>query len=344
MRIEAEFDMRRDDVVRVSGGCLSHDDMHRLADKCRTFCRRDNPPHGYVRHFALPVDGRVGRVAAHAFHLNRTPSLAMMQLFEVRVTFVAPFVAWPRPRPLLQALVADAWAAEPAPAMPALNAPKLQAMVAGAMPPLDAPKPEPAKGTSRWRDGLHFITSLERRGFRLIGSGAFSWVMAKPGSDKVVKVCRNLDAWPEYVTWATRCGFAGKYAPRVYSFHMVDGRDDQFYVAVVERLDATVSTLAWEPNGRAISQLRTDIALFIQGDDAKGAVLASTRPELVAFALAFRVFYRRTMSARSIGLDLHGGNWMLKGDRIVLTDPVCDGTPTTPKRLRSRDLQPALAA
>ncbi len=40
-----------------------------------------------------------------------------------------------------------------------------------------------------------FVRGLARRGFVELGSGYFSFVYAKPGSERVIKVCTSPDGW-----------------------------------------------------------------------------------------------------------------------------------------------------
>jgi hypothetical protein len=57
---------------------------------------------------------------------------------------------------------------------------------------------------------------LVKKGYTLIGAGHYSSVYAHPeNKDICVKVCMELDGWPEYIRWATQNGYAGVYAPLV---------------------------------------------------------------------------------------------------------------------------------
>lgn len=182
----------------------------------------------------------------------------------------------------------------------------------------------------RWRDADQFIYRLKRRGFVEIGDGCFSTVLAKPGSDRVIKVCRyaRSDAWPEYVVWAAQHGYAGNLAPRVYSLHRIEGERGGFYVAVIERLEAEICQ---------ISETRPDLA-------SEYSVLASAlryggdpHEQYSAFAHGVRALSHDLRA----GLDIHARNVMVIGDRIVLTDPFTeanrkDNPLTAPSRVTSR--------
>src|SRR5882672_10391646 len=63
-----------------------------------------------------------------------------------------------------------------------------------------------------------YISWLEKKGFKRLGAGAYSTVLGKDGSDKVIKVSRSLDNWIDYIQWSAANGYAGNFAPRVYSW------------------------------------------------------------------------------------------------------------------------------
>lgn len=198
----------------------------------------------------------------------------------------------------------------------------------------EQPAPVARRKHPLWRDAWHFVEHLKKRGFHMLGSGAFSMVLSKPGSTKVIKVARNMDAWPDYVMWAHRNGYAGTWAPRVYSFHRIEGQRRPFYVAVVERLSAVLYS-AKDKRPR-LAALAFDMRDFINGKDEAGVAVGAKDPRALVFALAFRLFAKSTRA----GLDLHGGNWMVEGDRLVLTDPLTEGwsSTSTPPRMRSKAL------
>lgn len=87
-------------------------------------------------------------------------------------------------------------------------------------------------------DYYRFIEHLEASGFAYIGGGAYSAVYAIPSSDRVIKVNLCADGWLDYVLWAQSSGYAGTFAPRVFSYKRFD---DGTYIAVVERLANTLS-------------------------------------------------------------------------------------------------------
>ncbi len=181
----------------------------------------------------------------------------------------------------------------------------------------------------QWRNGSHFGQRLERRGFVKLGGGCFSNVYAKPGSDRVIKVSYNKapDGWPEYVIWAAENGWAGTLAPIVYSFRKFTGSEGAFYVAVIERLTCTLRAA----NDEKLEERRYNLAYNL--DSWSGGTRIND-PFEAQFCAEF-IAFKRTMQCT---LDGHDDNWMIKGERLVLTDPLSwkNGESTAPARFRSR--------
>ncbi|UYO52484.1 hypothetical protein [Rhodopseudomonas palustris] len=198
-----------------------------------------------------------------------------------------------------------------------------------------------AGGRRRWKDGHHFADALKRRGYVVLGAGYFSTVFKKPGSDRVVKVCHRPDNWLDYVLWATKAGYAGTFAPRIFSYRRYNqGRDGEFYVAVMEELAETVDRLSCRvSDGRAVraaAHLRSYINI---NHDQDGVAADRLFAGALRFAMEFRIEFR------GANFDLHMGNWMVRFDgSLVCTDPVSHGRSTAPARMRTSDLLALQAA
>lgn len=190
---------------------------------------------------------------------------------------------------------------------------------------VDNPKPEPFNNIgSRFRDGNSFANVLIKRGYEQIGSGAFSQVLAKPGSNRVIKVCRNPDGWGRYVKWAAEMGWAGKFAPKVYSYkYFPSGKfsgkrtvGHSFYVATMERLDKTLNKLDKEHKLKYVHN-------FMQYGDGKNPTIKMFLNMIVPGLDVFtHQFYDRF---KGEWMDLHGGNFMTRtgtNDNFVLIDPI----------------------
>lgn len=177
---------------------------------------------------------------------------------------------------------------------------------------------EPAEGRK------DFVRKLEKRGFKLLGKGAFSSVLAKEGSKRVIRVTYGNDNWLDYVIWSMKKGYSGTFAPRVYGYKKVVWKDDVFFIASAERLDRTAYHVGAEEDAALIPDLIYK---------AKYNPLAKTFLELYNPRLA--QFYDDFLQEFSKqGLDLHKGNLMLRGNEIVFNDPVSGSCKTEYVRLR----------
>jgi hypothetical protein len=159
-----------------------------------------------------------------------------------------------------------------------------------------------------------YENKLRARGYQLIGSGLYSNVFAAPNSDKVIKV-GDYDEWPSYIQWATQKGYAGTFAPKVFSlkFH------DCYYVALMERLVCTISQLY---GSGSLEQSRLYSSVICNHDFSDAAT-------------DFIAFFQDMRKAGHHG-DLHNGNVMVRHDgQVVVTDPVAGGFSSEKFRIKS---------
>jgi len=201
-------------------------------------------------------------------------------------------------------------------------------------------RPQPKH--SPFESKYYFGCWLSKKGFKNIGGGAFSTVWHKKG-DRVIKVGRH-DDWIEYILWGHKNGFGGNYVPRVYSFKTfpgkpIHGEPNPFYVAVMEKLHCTTRQLYHDNTAH---DLLVAAPLFTTAVEYKNP-MAATLLDLLLPGITF--FKNKFMEAfEGAGLDLHGGNFMLRSDgSFVLTDPITsvkDEKRTGVKRLRLTDLSP----
>lgn len=196
---------------------------------------------------------------------------------------------------------------------------------------------------SRFESGYAFVHFLEKRGFTIIGSGAYSKILAKGDSKRVIKVCRSPDMWIDYVLWANKAGYAGGFAPRIFSYKYFPGKDNTngsknpFYVAIVERMEKTASRLDYS---HGLSFIHSLFYLSIHHDnDNATAVIDLVLPGIGKFANDFKGHFGKN------DLDLHGGNFMVRSDgTYALTDPLAGYTQSDLKRIRYTDLEVKIAA
>jgi len=151
------------------------------------------------------------------------------------------------------------------------------------------------------RDKYTVVQRLEQRGYEILGKGAFSTVMAKPGANTVIRVSSDA-TFPVYAEWAHSSRYAGWFAPMVYEMHTYKWG----HMARVERLDATFHQM------RGILELPLDARYSAQQWNKQFP--------------GFSEFVDKVTKAGFCG-DWHPGNWMVmrgsdgRSARVVLTDP-----------------------
>lgn len=190
------------------------------------------------------------------------------------------------------------------------------------------PKPtsDPAKPLN---NGWSYGNWLEKRGFKLLGRGSYSRVYAKDGSEKVIKVTAGAqDDWIDYIQWAAKKGYCGTFAPRVYSWKKLYGRDGTVYsVSVVERMHCTLSE-------DKAGDIRLVESLMYPAIGKKNLMAQVYMDDLIPGSVAFLSDLTSSFSSN----DIYGKNMMLRKDgSFCVTDPVCGQSTTTINRLRSRD-------
>jgi hypothetical protein len=206
-------------------------------------------------------------------------------------------------------------------------------------------KSAPKKGV--FASAAAFGAALEKRGFKRLGSGAYSTVYGKDGYDKVIKVSRCLDNWIDYVMWASKHGYAGTFAPKVYSWkRFVTGEkpkshpmwgysrwnENEWSVAVVERMKETLN---------ANSQLARDFKIIERIHDLSQQTLLA---ELIMEEIIPGVgkFFKELHRAFHPS-DVYGKNLMIRTDgTFCVTDPVCESIKTGAMRFKAGDFAPPL--
>ncbi|OAH33308.1 hypothetical protein [Methylorubrum populi] len=122
---------------------------------------------------------------------------------------------------------------------------------------------------------MGYVMRLQRRGFILIGHGgsddlsmASTYVLAKPGSQHVVKVGVNPDGdpWPVYAAWCFHR--PGPFKPVVRSLRWYGRGIGRFFVATMDRLHAPMSGFDKPPQGareRIIRAKSLDVVVRLNG-------------------------------------------------------------------------------
>jgi len=203
-----------------------------------------------------------------------------------------------------------------------------------------------AQGNRKWlfrkfekkpfEDANGFIKALEKRGFKRLGVGAFSTVLGKEGQSRVIKVIRRPDGWINYVHWAAQIGEAGHFAPKVFSYKKIKGAKATFAVAVVEKLEVTLSNTPGDHNLKVLP----DILHRIKSNEIARKFTEMLAPGLSDFLLKLSEKWNTTVG----DFDLHGGNLMLRADgTFVVVDPVSRGEDMF-ERLKEGDFGPSPAS
>lgn len=173
-------------------------------------------------------------------------------------------------------------------------------------------------------NGRNFGARLRQRGYKCLGSGCFSDVYAKDGSDRVIKVTSRPDNWIDYIKWASENGYTGKYAPMVYSYK----KFPTFAVSVVERMDRTLSAVKGNEDLYIVPHL-----MWAAMREHKRAMGFTDQlvPGLSKFLLDFKKKFGDSH-------DMCGSNMMLRKDgTFCVTDPVAGTSVLNVKRFRSKD-------
>jgi hypothetical protein len=174
----------------------------------------------------------------------------------------------------------------------------------------------------------NFVGALKKRGYVKLGRGSFGTVLAKPEASTVLKVMHNpTDGWLNYVQWASKEGYAGSFAPKVYSYKYI--QKGNFGVALMERLDKTLTQVEdAEPASVVPSLFYKHVC---HQNETAGNLLNSLFPGIKEFGIKLSQTYKH--------FDFHGDNYMLRHDgSLVVTDPVAGGaTSDYITRMRARD-------
>lgn len=137
---------------------------------------------------------------------------------------------------------------------------------------------------------------LWRKNLTSLGSGMFSDVFQSRDPDRVVKVGRDQDTWPEYILWAWQNGHLGTFAPMVYSFREQDG----CYIAVLERLH----------------KLPQEQEVYRMIDNIMHATLPAPYCDFCKALNSFR-------ADKGLNYDIGYSNVMMRTNgEVVITDPV----------------------
>lgn len=199
------------------------------------------------------------------------------------------------------------------------------------------PRAKEADAKKPFESADNFIAWLKNRKFVTLGRGHFSTVLGVPGKNRIIKVCHyttNGGGWTDYVVWANKNGWGGKFAPAVYSLKTYSGKEKPFTVCVMERLEATFADI---PQSNPLAIFGT---LLHYGTKHKNLaaveVMEKLQPGISKFLVDFNEEFKNDR------WDMHNDNFMLRGtDEFVLTDPIANKqfSDKFPKRIKLADLR-----
>ena len=187
------------------------------------------------------------------------------------------------------------------------------------------------------------IKNLTRQGNSVLGVGCYSAALAARGdSELAIKIGTNLDdPWLDYREIVITPNATNPHVPQIKSFHY--DQSNHFYVCTMERLTPTTY----------LDEGLTDhVRAFVEGwhSDEELLTILDTYPrrvpdpqkmlELLHIIMAHTThqksgcpigagtstFYEEDWAEECEGrrLDMHRGNFMLRGEVLVITDPWCN--------------------
>lgn len=156
------------------------------------------------------------------------------------------------------------------------------------------------------------VKALKAAGYKLLGAGVFGEVYGSEKHNNVVKLGKRGKADSDgYVAFAQRV-HAGQYGrdegrarspslPKIFHFK----RRSSWYVAVLEKL----TPLEGETEAE-----RNSLLLIVQGT-------AEAPKNLPRYATAAAELVR-DISREGWSVDMHAGNFLMRGKTVVITDPL----------------------
>lgn len=168
-------------------------------------------------------------------------------------------------------------------------------------------------------------------GFVELGCGSYSTVIQIPGESAAIKINHNCDdKWWLYAGYAKEVGDANPMLPKVYELHYNQHVD--MGIARVEKLTkAGINTV--EGMWNVVNALGKDLE---RGTATKRGIRNNALNYLRSmFDIERKGHYSPINLAKiviwltghikgddSVDCDFHGANWMLRGNQLVLNDPI----------------------
>ena len=176
---------------------------------------------------------------------------------------------------------------------------------------------------------FNIIKSLTKRGNVVLGAGCYAAVL-ETKTEKVLKVgAQTTDPWLDYYSLVIKHNQKNQHVPKTYHVH-IDNQHD-YYVCYMERLVPLSDDLkdlaklcedftkGWLDDEEIIKALH-DYSENVPNPQELVAILK----QIKELTQAHKAYSSDDVDASARTLDLHTGNFMLRNDVLVVTDPWCE--------------------
>lgn len=182
---------------------------------------------------------------------------------------------------------------------------------------------------NKWATPYQLIDFLEKEGYKHLGSGYFANVYAKPGESFVLKLMRSDvkgDCYSSYIKALQRN--QSPHLPRVGRIRIYnENLENEWHIIPLERLQtASLKDLLSRDDGRmvlAFAKLANPDHYHLRGIQVGGEaqnVYDTLSPKYPKLVEALNFIQNKFHGVCEI--DIHEDNIMLRGNTIVITDPV----------------------
>lgn len=179
--------------------------------------------------------------------------------------------------------------------------------------------------------GHRIIKNLTKRGNTVLGIGAYSAALSASNGTDAIKVGTNIDdPWIDFKQLVVDELTTNTHLPNIKSFY--SDSNSEFYVCVMERLQPVPLTSEYTEimdactNYVSGSVTKKDFISLVP----KNSAIVPSRKELLA---ALNLIKEHTThicgddfndDSEDRMLDMHHGNFMLRDEVLVITDPWCN--------------------
>jgi hypothetical protein len=171
---------------------------------------------------------------------------------------------------------------------------------------------------------------MTKRGNSVLGSGCYAAALSSTvDGNKVIKVGNNVaDPWLDYYT-IIKENANNPCVPRTYSLYLDEQHN--YYVCVMERLsdigDNSLARKAVDLCKEFTESWHTDEQFLELAAEYNKQIpypthMLSLLKQIRELTECFRSDYSEESSGRM--LDMHHGNFLLRDDAIIVTDPWCE--------------------